>query len=60
MTPYHARALLFAFDVTTSFTFVGMIWSPFYLLTLGTFYYDVRIRKEAFDSEYQLTHPDRI
>jgi hypothetical protein len=44
----------------TSFSFVSMIWSPLYLMTLGTFYIDVRIRKEAFDLEYQLTHPDRI
>lgn len=37
-----------------SSTVIAMFWSPFYLMTLGTFYVDVRIRKEAFDLECAL------
>ena len=41
-----------------SILLITMLWSPFYLLSLGTFYIDTRIRKEGFDLEYQLSHPD--
>jgi len=41
-----------------SIPLIFTLWSPFYLLSLGAFYIDTRIRKEGFDLEYELSHPD--
>lgn len=38
---------------------IGMLWTPFCLMSLGAFYIDTRIRKEGFDLEYQLSHSDQ-
>jgi len=49
--------VLFIIAALSSFAVIGTLWSPLYLMSLGTFYLDVRIRKEGFDLEYQLSHP---
>lgn len=35
-----------------SFSIVSILWSPFYYLTLGVQYLDLRVRKEALDLEW--------
>jgi hypothetical protein len=35
-----------------SFSLVSILWSPFYYLTLGLQYLDLRVRKEALDLEW--------
>lgn len=35
-----------------SFSLVSILWSPFYYLTLGVQYLDLRVRKEALDLEW--------
>ena len=35
-----------------SFSLVSILWSPFYYLTIGVLYLDLRVRKEALDLEW--------
>ena len=46
-----AETVFYFLGAITSSTAVGLFWSPFYIITLGTFYIDARVRKEAFDLE---------
>jgi|GEM_PF-7038184 len=46
-----AETFFYLLGAMTSSTVIGVIWSPFYIITLGTFYIDARVRKEAFDLE---------
>ena len=59
MNGYIGESLfVIGFGISSLMMLIVILWSPFFLLSLGTFYTDMRIRKEGFDLEYQLSYSD--